>query len=231
MKFNVNYYQSDVACKYCKKTYKTYKARPVRCKIIGEDTDFMPIYEGLNPLLYEVAVCPHCGYAYHKSMTRTYGPFLLMIEELYINELKTSFDLCGERTIDDAIMSYKLAYLVARSAMEEALLMGNFALKIAWLYRLKDDTKHELHYLQAARDFYSKAFASNRDGEERIKYLHAEISLRIGDIDEARKEFSRIMSDRNMSNKYRKYARNRWEDYKYTLALKVKEGEVNEVSI
>lgn len=215
MGFNIYYYESNVDCKFCKKHFTTYKVRPNRYKIVEEHTDFMPIYEGLNPLLYEVAVCPHCGYAYHKSMTRTYGPFMLLIDELYIKELQKPIDICQERTIDDAIVSYKLAYLVSRAAMEEPLLMANLALKIAWLYRLKSEPKFETRYLDSARDFYSKSFATNQEGEERIQFLNAELSLRLGDIKEAKKGFSRLISDRSVSNKYRKLARNRWENYKY----------------
>lgn len=215
MAFNIYYYESNVDCKFCKKHFTTYKVRPNRYKIIEEETDFMPVYEGLNPLLYEVAVCPHCGYAYHKSMTRTYGPFLELIHALYIKELKKPRNICQERTVDDAIISYKLAYLVSRASMEESLLMANFALKIAWLYRLKNEQKSEMHYLFAARDFYSKSFATNKEGEERIQYLHAELSLRLGDLAEAKKGFSRLIADRNISNKYRRLARNRWENYRY----------------
>ena len=215
MAFNIYYYESNVDCKFCKKHFTTYKVRPNRYKVMEEQTDFMPIYEGLNPLFYEVAVCPHCGYAYHKSMTRTYGPFMLLIDELYIKELQKPMNICQERTIDDAIVSYKLAYLVSRASMEEPLLMANFALKIAWLYRLKSEQESDMRYLFAARDFYSKSFASNQEGEERIQFLHAELSLRLGDIAEAKKGFSRLISDRSISNKYRKLARNRWENYKY----------------
>lgn len=215
MGFNIYYYESNMDCKFCKKHFTTYKVRPNRYKLIDEHTDFMPIYEGLNPLLYEVAVCPHCGYAYHKSMTRTYGPFMLLIDELYIKELQKPVNICQERTIDDAIVSYKLAYLVSRSSMEEPLLMANIALKIAWLYRLKNEHESEMRYLLSARDFYSKSFATNQEGEERIQFLNAELSLRLGDIKEAKKGFSRLISDRSVSNKYRKLARNRWENYKY----------------
>lgn len=215
MGFNIYYYESNVDCKFCKKHFTTYKVRPNRYKIVEEHTDFMPIYEGLNTLLYEVAVCPHCGYAYHKSMMRTYGPFMLLIDELYIKKLKKPVNICQERTIDDAIVSYKLAYLVSRASMEEPLLMANLALKIAWLYRLKNESKFELRYLNSARDFYSKSFATNQEGNERIQYLNAELSLRLGDIKEAKKGFSRLISDPSISNKYRKLARNRWENYKY----------------
>ncbi|WP_332647613.1 DUF2225 domain-containing protein [Lysinibacillus sp. 54212] len=229
MGFNINYYESNIDCKFCKKQYTTYKVRPNRYKVVDEHSDFMPIYEGLNPLLYEVAVCPYCGYAYHKSMARTYGPFMLMIGELYINELQKTINICRERTIDDAIVSYKLAYLVSRSAMEEPLLMANFALKIAWLYRLKDESASEKRYLTAAREFYSKSFATNREGEERIQYLNAELSLRLGDIKEAKKGFSRLIADRSTSNKYRKLARNRWEDYKYDENISNADGNMGEV--
>lgn len=229
MAFNIYYYESNVDCKFCKKHFSTYKVRPNRYKIVEEQTDFMPVYEGLNPLLYEVAVCPHCGYAYHKSMTRTYGPFMELINEIYIKELQKKINICQERTLDDAIVSYKLAYLVSRASMEESLLMANFALKIAWLYRLKNDNKSEMHYLFAARDFYSKSFATNQEGEERIQFLHAELSLRLGDIAEAKKGFSRLISDRNISNKYRKLARNRWENYRYDENVIKVDGGIGEV--
>lgn len=217
--FNIYYYESKIECNCCKKRFTTYKVRPNRYKVVDQDTDFMPIYEGLNPLLYEVAVCPHCGYAYHKSMTRTFGPFMQLIKEIYIKELKKPMDICKERTLEDAIVSYKLAYLVSRASMEDSLIMANFAVKIAWLYRLKEDHPSELRYLQAAREFYSKSFASNKEGEERLQYLCSELSLRIGDYEEAKKGFSRLISGKDVSSKYQKIARNRWDDYKYNNVI------------
>lgn len=228
MAFNIYYYESKVHCNYCKKHYNTYKVRPGRFKAIAQDTDFMTIYDGLNPMLYEVAVCPHCGYAHHKSMTRTYGPFMLLIQEIYISQLQKPMNICGERTLDEAISSFKLAYLVARASMEENLIMANFAMKIAWLYRLKEDTESEIHYLRSARDLYHKSFASNREGEERLAYMNAELSLRIGDIEEAKRGFSRLIAGREVSNKYRNLARKRWEEYKYNTEKKVNED--NEVT-
>ncbi|MEJ9281841.1 DUF2225 domain-containing protein [Ureibacillus thermosphaericus] len=225
MAFNLYYYESKMICNYCKKEYSTYKVRPGRYKVIAQDTDFMPIYEGINPLLYEVAVCQHCGYAYHKSMTRTYGPFMLLIGEIYINQLQKIMNLCKERTIDEAIASYKLAYLVARASMEETIILANFALKIAWLYRLKQDKELEMRYLRSARELFNKSHANNKEGEERMQYLIAEISLRLGDIEEAKRGFSRLITSREVSNKYRNYARKRWEDYKYeNQAVKEQEG-------
>ncbi|WP_102693601.1 DUF2225 domain-containing protein [Rummeliibacillus pycnus] len=215
MGINIYYYESKIECQCCKKKFTTYKVRPNRYKVIDQDTDFMPIYEGLNPMLYEVEVCPYCGYAYHKSMVRTYGPFMEFVREIYIKPLQKPMQICQERTLDDAIASFKLAYLVAKASMEEPLVMANVAIKIAWLYRLKGEEKAEIHYLRSARDFYSQSFASNKDGEERIQFLYAELSLRIGEIEEAKKGFSHLISGRAVSDKYQRLARNRWEDYKY----------------
>ncbi|WP_312024055.1 DUF2225 domain-containing protein, partial [Lysinibacillus sp. D4A3_S15] len=64
-----------------------------------------------------------------------------------MKELQKPMNICQVRTVDDAIISFKLAYLVSRSSMEESLLMANFALKIAWLYRLKNDEESEKRYL------------------------------------------------------------------------------------
>ncbi|MED3662849.1 DUF2225 domain-containing protein [Ureibacillus sp. FSL K6-8385] len=215
MSFNLDYYESKMVCNFCRKSYTTYKVRPGRFKVKGQDMDFMPIYEGVNPLLYEVAVCPHCGYAYHKSMTRTYGPFLSLAGESYINKLQKVMNLCRERTIDEAVASYQMAYLVAKASMEEELVLANFALKIAWLYRLKQDRMSEKRYLQSARDLFNKSRAANKESEEKIQYLVAEISLRLGDLAEAKRGFSRLLTGREISNKYRNFARKRWEEYKY----------------
>ncbi|MFS0815340.1 DUF2225 domain-containing protein [Lysinibacillus sp. 1P01SD] len=229
MAFNIYYYDSKVKCNYCKHHFTTYKVRPNRFKAIDEDTDFMTIYDGINPLLYEVAVCPSCGYAYHKSMTRTYEPFMQLIGEIYIKQLQKPMNICNERTVDDAIASFKLAYLVSKASMEEPLIMANFALKIAWLYRLKQDKELERHYLCSAREFYSKSFATNKEGEERIQYLYAELSLRVGDIPEAKKAFSRLLAGRDVSNKYRKKARERWENFRYDNEMNNIKKEVNNV--
>lgn len=215
MAIDLNYYESKVVCNICKKQYTTYKVRPGRYKILSQDTDFMPIYDGLNPLLYEVSVCPHCGYAYHKSLTRTYGPFLELIKESYIKRIKKVRNLCNERTIEDAITSFQLAYLVAKFSMEEPIVLANFALKIAWLCRLKKDLKAEMRYLRSARELFYKSQTSDKESEERMQYLVAEISLRLGDIEEAKRGFSRLITGKDVSNKYRNYAKKRWEDYKY----------------
>lgn len=219
MAFNIYYYESNVECHCCKKSYTTYKVRPGRYKAVDQDTDFMTIYEGINPMLYEVNVCPHCGYAHHKSMTRTYGPFMLLVQEIYISQLQKVMNLCGERTIDEAIASYKLAYLVSKATMEENLILANFAMKIAWLYRIKKDPESELNYLRSARELYNKSFASNKEGEERLMYLQGELSLRLGDIDEAKRAFSRLITGQTVSNKYKNIARKRWENYKYDNKL------------
>lgn len=218
MGININYYERKIECHCCKRNFVTYKVRPNRFKVISNDTDFMPIYDGLNPLLYEVAVCPHCGYAHHQTMTRNFGPFMELIKESYIKSLKKPMEICEERSIDDAIASFKLAYLVAKYSMEESVVLGNISLKIAWLYRLKEDKAHELHYLKASRDFFGTSFSKSKDGEEKIQYLVAELSLRLGDIPEAQRGFSRLITGREVSNKYQNLARKRWEDYKYNYS-------------
>lgn len=215
MGFNLYYYDKKIECRQCKKKYITYKVRPNRYNKISYDTDFMPVYEGLNPMLYEVNVCPHCGYAYHDTLTRTYGPFMELIREAYIKEVKKPLSICEERTIEDAINSFKLVYLIANYTMEETVVLANFALKITWLCRLKGDQPNEHKYMKATLDLLNKATSSKTEGEERIQYLIAELNLRLGDIQSAKRGFSRLITGKDISNKYKKLATDRWENYKY----------------
>lgn len=225
------YYEKENKCKMCLKKYKSLKMRMKTVKINKEDSDFMPRYENetvTNPMFYDIFICPHCGMVEHSMMKRNHEPFLTLIREGYIDKIIKRKDYTKERTLDEAIMAYQLAYYVAVIAKEENNVIGTLLLKLSWLYRIKKNEEKEFKFLKAARDTLIESQTTTKESEEKSKYLFAEISLRIGDIDGAKKMFSKIFTDNTMSAKYKNLAKKQWEDYQELERKREKESMKNQ---
>ncbi|MGQ9631306.1 MAG: DUF2225 domain-containing protein [bacterium] len=52
-----------VKCPVCEQEISTKNVRSRYYTRVGQDTDLRPIYRGLNPILYDIWVCPFCFYA------------------------------------------------------------------------------------------------------------------------------------------------------------------------
>lgn len=79
---------------------------------------------------------------------------------------------------------------------------------------IKNGHESEMRYLFAARDFIvSPLLPTKRAKNVFNSYMQNWAYDSV--IWQKQKGFSRLISDRSVSNKYRKLARNRWESYKY----------------
>ena len=107
------YFLKDVKCLYCSKDFKTTKVMQNKLKVLKRDSDFCIHYEFSSPLFYDIHVCPHCGYAFYASYKKLMEPYRSIVKEGYIQKIK-QVDLCGERTIEDALRAYKLSLLTAQ---------------------------------------------------------------------------------------------------------------------
>ncbi|MCX7771927.1 MAG: DUF2225 domain-containing protein, partial [Clostridia bacterium] len=58
-------YESQATCPVCEAKIKLTKIRTKAVRLLKQDTDFCPYYEGENPIYYEAAICPECGYGSH----------------------------------------------------------------------------------------------------------------------------------------------------------------------
>jgi len=60
-------YDKNVKCPVCSTDYSTKKVRTRALRLIKQDEDFLPYYQGENPIKYRVFVCPNCGYAAYED--------------------------------------------------------------------------------------------------------------------------------------------------------------------
>ena len=54
-------------CPVCNNSFNMKVVKTYAPRISSKDSDFLIRYQNINPLLYEVWVCPFCGYAALKS--------------------------------------------------------------------------------------------------------------------------------------------------------------------
>ncbi|HRU42534.1 MAG TPA: DUF2225 domain-containing protein, partial [Candidatus Diapherotrites archaeon] len=150
---NNSLYSKKVVCPICSKQFSSMKAKVNSCKIKKKDEDFCTHYVDLNPMYYEVFVCPSCGYAAPETS-------LGELTEKEANLLKEAFSgrevgrsFCDQRSLDDAIASYKLAIYTAELRKANASVLAGLCLKLAWLYRFKGDKQEELFLEYSLRNY------------------------------------------------------------------------------
>lgn len=226
-------FDRSMECLLCKQTSTTKKIRSRFIKVAEYDTDFCPKYEegSVNALYYNIFVCPHCGFAYSKEFSKYFAPGTkeLIIEKICSNWVSHSFS--EERTIDDAIQTYKLASYSATLKKEKHITIAGIYMRITWLYRIKQDKEQEIRFMKLARHEYDESFSfgdysGTQVSEIRILYLAGELSRRIGDNQKAMKYFSSVLEKQKsaVETSIIQMARDRWAEIKEEMAATPNNG-------
>ena len=226
-------FDRSMECLLCKQTSTTKKIRSRFIKVAEYDTDFCPKYEegSVNALYYNIFVCPHCGFAYSKDFSKYFAPGTkeLIIEKICSNWVSHSFS--EERTIDDAIQTYKLASYSATLKKEKHITIAGIYMRIAWLYRIKQDKEQEIRFMKLARHEYDESFSigdysGTQVSEIRILYLAGELSRRIGDNQKAMKYFSSVLEKQKsaVETSIIQMARDRWAEIKEEMVITPNNG-------
>lgn len=214
-------FDRKLQCPVCTKEYTSKKLRSKFVKVKSYDTDFCPTYHenAINGLFYNIYVCPHCGYAYSDDFSKYFPPATLeRIQEKICSKWKPH-DLGGERTVDDAIQTYKLASLTATLKKEKHVMIAGLYMRTAWLYRLKKNEEQEKRFLNFAIKQYSESFSKDdfkgtQVSEVRILYLLGELSKRVGNVDQAVKYLSMVIERQKstIETNLIDMARERWHE-------------------
>ncbi len=220
-------YDKSMDCPVCKQSFTTKKIRSRFIKVAEYDTDFCPTYteDSINALYYNIYVCPHCGYAFSKDFSKYFAPGTQdeIKEKICSNWVPHTFS--EERTIDDAIQTYKLASYSATLKKEKHITIAGLYMRITWLYRMKKDKEQEIRFMKLSRREYEESFSTGdysgtQVSEIRILYLVGELSRRIGDNQKAMKYFSSVLEKQKsaVETSIIQMARDRWAEMKETTA-------------
>ncbi|MCL6635238.1 MAG: DUF2225 domain-containing protein [Peptococcaceae bacterium] len=211
-------YRKEFTCPFCAQKFATFKARSRFVKVVKVDDDLCNHYESINPLFYEIAVCPGCGYSFHEEDG-------LAVDEKAREEIEKRLpavwrtrDFGGVRDIGLAVESFKLALIcqVARRVKDSQKAM--LYLKLAWLYRFAHDRENEQLCISEAVRYFTSSFEresfADPKSEINILYLIGVLNKKLGNFKEASRWLDRVLRH-PMKGSYSgvvNRARNIWQD-------------------
>ncbi len=211
-------YDKVIKCINCGQSFKTKRMRVNSVRMQTVDTDFCPHYLKENPIYYDVNVCPHCGLAFTDSFSPIIPVLRENLEKEYLTKIRSP-QLCDERSWDDALRSYELAFLSSRILREKLLIQANLALRIAWLYRYQSRKAEEKRFLEYAVTLYVNMYETQDYDEEvmpdaKLMYIIGELFGRLEQWEKTRIWFSHLFMDKAADQKWRTRGRDRWLEYK-----------------
>lgn len=137
-------FDKSCTCPICGREFKTRTVRSGKVRLLGSDSDLRPRYEQMEPLKYDVIMCPLCGYT---ALSRffefvTAGQAKNIKERISINF--TSQDEAKDvYTYDEALERYQMALANAIVKKTKASEKAYICLKTAWLLRSKAEHLRE----------------------------------------------------------------------------------------
>ncbi len=191
-------YNKEITCPVCGQKFNVTKVKLKTCKVESRDTDFCVNYKDINPMFYDAWVCDYCGYAAQADKFEEIG---YKEADIVLKEIKPKWNkrvFSGERTVDTALEAFKLVLLNHKVRGAKASEMAKVCMRIAWLYRIKQDSR-ELDFLKFALNYYTETyknehFPADKLDENTCMYMIGELSCRTGDYENAVKWLSKLIS-------------------------------------
>ncbi|KGX89620.1 hypothetical protein N781_07610 [Pontibacillus halophilus JSM 076056 = DSM 19796] len=225
-------YDKQITCTFCSTTYPTKKVRSRFTTPVVTDSDFCTYYkvERYDPVLYNTFVCPSCGFTSTDQFSPWFPPGTKReIKSNLVDKYRTQ-DFSHERSLEDAIHTYKLAVYTATLKKEKSVVLAGLYLRLVWLYRKLDMKEQEKRFMRLTVTSYERAYSeSDRHSTEmnplKILYLIGECKRRLGEHASAVFYFSKVIQQKNtvFDPKIVELARDQWyqtrEDQKLQRSL------------
>jgi len=209
-------------CPCCDKEFKAKTVKTGKVKLVDMDMDLRPKYSGMDPLKYDVILCPHCGYA---ALSRFFQYLTGGQAKLIGINISQAFKYTEKEgntyTYDQAIEHYKLALANAIVKKAKASERAYICLKLGWVIRGKEESldssepDHDvlLEHLKADEDealknafegfqsaLMAEPFPMCGMDEITVDYIIAVLAYRFDKLDVSAKLVSSIIVS-NMANK------------------------------
>ena len=128
------------SCPVCYNDFKAPTVRQSKLRSKGADSDLRPRFAGIDPLKYDVIVCPKCGYAalgrFFDTLT---PPQAKLVKEGISRTFRSIRSPKDVYKYDDAFTNYQLALGNAVVKRGKASEKAYLCLKMAWLLRGKKE--------------------------------------------------------------------------------------------
>lgn len=204
-------------CPVCNNKFKVRTLRTGKARLLGTDMDLRPRFEGIEPLKYDVVLCPKCGFT---ALSRFVVPLPSVQRKMILEKITANFKVQpvqeqeGLYTYEEAIHRYKLALANAVVKMGHASEKAYICLRAGWLIRSYiEDMEHngemdssKIRQAEELQDEFLKnayeGFANARQSEgypmcgmdePTADYILANLAMRFEHFDVASKIISTML--------------------------------------
>lgn len=188
-------FDKDTECPVCEKKFPVRMMRSSKLRLDRVDNDMRQRFEEFDPLWYSVWVCPHCLYANFNFEFKQVSDALKpkIIEHGKTLQGKVNLNFSTPRKIDEVFLTYYMALqTLQQSAKPEPGKFAKVWLRLSWLYSDAGDeemynyTTHEA-YVNFKDSYFNTRRDSSVEQDQRLNLLLGELSLRVGEKQEAMK--------------------------------------------
>nr|WP_251861641.1 DUF2225 domain-containing protein [Clostridium sp. Marseille-Q2269] len=205
-------YERKVTCPVCGNVFMAKAVKTSSYRILKKDSDLFIRYSIINPYFYDVWICNECGYAAMKKDFNSIKNFQIDSVKEGITENWIPREYPEIYNVDIAIERFKLSllnYVVLESPSSKK---GFNCLKLAWMYRLKNNYDKENLFLNEAlgclkESYFLEDFPIYGMDRYTTTYLVAELMRRTGSSEEALRWFSNVITAHGISSRLKNLAR------------------------
>ncbi|EDK35597.1 DUF2225 domain-containing protein [Clostridium kluyveri] len=217
-------YNKKITCPVCSTVFNARAIKKSSYRILKKDSDFFIRYSIINPYFYDVWVCNRCGYASIKNDFERLSDFDANIIRIEISPKWHSKNYPEVYNLNLAIQRYKLSLLNYDIIKARSSKKANNLIKLAWMFRLKEDKKSELEYLNYALEnfknaYYNENFPISGMDIFTTMYLIGELCRRTGKEEESLIWFGQVITAPTAPQKIKNMAR----DQKDLIKLNIKD--------
>ncbi len=194
-------YDKSVECPVCEQSFKERTVKKGKVRLVSTDASLRSTYEPIDPLYYDIILCPHCGYAAVSSLFEKVSQTQIDIIKKEITPKFKKIEYPSIFDVNIAIQRYQLALLNCVIKKAKNSEKAYVCMKLAWLCKESKDTEKEKTYIQNAYMGFKQAYSSERFplfgiDEYTLAYIMSDLSQKIGDNSEALRWLGIVLTSR-----------------------------------
>lgn len=205
------FYEKKHICPLCQKETRSFAVRSRYIQVTKMEDEFCPSYRLVNPDLYRVIICVHCGFGFTEDAPKSLTPEKAQLAKASFVPLQGDFS--GFRTLEAAILTYQTAIKCQTAANADHYLLGYLNLKLSCLYKEKGLEQEMKACLQEALEHFKVSMTNERNTEKEsfnLAYMIGEIYRRFGQYADAMYWFRYILN--HPERKSHRYILNKTQD-------------------
>lgn len=234
-------FDKSYECPVCYKLFKEKTVRTGKLRMIGTDKDLKPLYEQMEPIKYDVVLCPRCGYS---TLSRYFGGLTATQIKAVRESISAHYQAAAAGgttyTYEEALSRYKLCLANTIVKRGKASEKAYICLKAGWLLRsmgedldaseadydtkVKEIREQEKEFLKNALEGFIAARQSENYpicgmDEITLEYLIAVLAMEFEQYDISSRLISNILGSSLTNHRIKDKAR----EIKDELLVKIRE--------